>query len=244
MKFIRKILLKILGLKCFLKLISSIYITLVNKGFLKKKYPELFYLKEIVKPNDVCIDIGANVGYYSIFLSKIVGRSGKVYAIEPIPLFAEIWKKNVKRSKINNLELYNYALGGTEENVKMGIPEVNGVLHHGMTKIVSTREEKYIKYFEVEMKVPDNLFSNLPKLDFIKCDVEGYESEVFSNMVNTIRKFKPVIQSELSGNENRLKVISILKNIGYNTFILKNNKLEAIEEENWLKVNQDFYFVI
>lgn len=244
MKFIRKILLKILGLKCFLKLISSIYITLVKQGFLKKKYPELFYLTEIVKPNDVCIDIGANVGYYSIFLSKIVGKTGKVYAIEPIPLFAEIWKKNVKRSKVNNLELYNYALGGTEENVKMGIPEVNGVLHHGMTKIVSTREEKYIKYFEVEMKVPDNLFSNLPKLDFIKCDVEGYESEVFSNMVNTIRKFKPVIQSELSGNENRLKVISILKNIGYNTFILKNNKLEAIEEENWLKVNQDFYFVI
>ena len=243
MKLIRNILLKILGLKRFLKFISSIYISLVKMGFLKKKYPELFFLNEIIKPNDICIDIGANVGYYSIFLSKIIGESGKVLAVEPIPLFAEIWNKNVKRSKIKNLEMYNCALGGTEEIVKMGIPEVNGVLHHGMTKIVSTKEEKYIEYFDVEMKVPDNIFLNLEKLDFIKCDVEGYESEVFSNMKETIRKFNPIIQSELSGNKNRLKVISLLKELGYVPSILNNNKLEKIEEENYLKVSQDFYFI-
>jgi len=243
MKFVRNILFKILGLKRFLKFISCIYISLVRNGFLKKKYPELFYLKEIVNEADICIDIGANVGYYSVFLSKIVGANGKVFAVEPIPLFAEIWSRNVKRSKVNNLKMYNCALGASEEIVQMGIPEVNGVLHHGMTKIVSTKEEKYIKYFDVEMKVPDELFFNLERLNFIKCDVEGYESVVFDNLQKTIKKFNPIIQSELSGKENRLKVISILKDLGYRAYVLNNNQLDELNEAEYLNVKTDFYFV-
>lgn len=244
MKLIRKLLLKILGLKNFISVISKIYICLVNLGFLKKKYPELFYLRQIIKKDYVCIDIGANVGYYSVFLSKLAGNKGKVIAVEPIPMFAEIWKKNVRKSKIKNLKLYNCALGGENKIVQMGIPEVNGVLHHGMTKIISTKQKKYIKYYDVEMKVPDEIFKNIERLDFIKCDVEGYESEVFSNMTEIIKKHKPIIQSELSGDENRLKVISVLKKLGYKPGILRNNKVEEIKDDNYLFVNQDFYFTI
>ncbi len=243
MTFIRKILLKTLGLKRFIQFISSIYISIINLGLLKKKYPEIFFLKNIVKEGDICIDIGANVGYYSVFLSKLTGETGKVLAVEPVPLFADIWKKNVKRSKINNLKLFNCALGANNDIVKMGIPEINGVLHHGMTKIVSTKKEKYIKYFDVEMKVPDIIFSNLKKLDFVKCDVEGYESEVFENMKTIIKKFKPLVQSELSGKENRLKVIGLFKDLGYTANVLKNRQLEKIPEKDYLTVSQDFYFI-
>ncbi len=244
MKLIRKLLLKILGLKNSISVTSKIYICLVNLGFLKNKYPELFYLKQIVKKDFVCIDIGANVGYYSVFLSKLVGNKGKVLSVEPIPMFAEIWKKNVRKSKIKNLKLYNCALGGENKIVQMGIPEIDGVLHHGMTKIISEKQEKYIKYYDVEMKIPDEIFKDIERLDFIKCDVEGYESEVFSNMIEIIKKHKPIIQSELGGNENRLKVISILTELGYKPSILRNNKLEEISNDNYLIVSQDFYFTI
>jgi hypothetical protein len=87
MKQIRNILLQVLGLKLYLRLISKIYITCISLGMWKKKYPELFYLDSILKPGNTCIDIGANLGYYSTKMSKLVGISGKVYAIEPIPLF-------------------------------------------------------------------------------------------------------------------------------------------------------------
>ncbi len=244
MKLIRKILLKILGLKNSISVTSKIYICLVNLGFLKNKYPELFYLKQIVKKDFVCIDIGANVGYYSVFLSKLAGNKGKVLSVEPIPMFAEIWKKNVRKTKIKNLTLYNCALGGENKIVQMGIPEVDGVLHHGMTKITSTKQEKYIKYYDVEMKIPNEIFKDIERLDFIKCDVEGYEREVFSNMIEIIKKHKPIIQSELGGNENRLNVISILTELGYKPSILRNNKLEEISDDNYLIVSQDFYFTI
>ncbi|MCK9561822.1 MAG: hypothetical protein M0R02_03785, partial [Bacteroidales bacterium] len=64
MKHIRAFLLSILGLRRYLELISAVYIHFVTKGFWKKKYPELFYLDSIITEGNVCIDIGANLGYY------------------------------------------------------------------------------------------------------------------------------------------------------------------------------------
>ena len=54
---------KLVGLKAYYIIISRIYTSLTANGFLKKKYPELFYLEKIIKPGFVCIDIGANMGY-------------------------------------------------------------------------------------------------------------------------------------------------------------------------------------
>lgn len=243
MNAIRIVLYKILGLKTYLKLVSNIYIRLVKAGFLKKGYPELFHLHEIIKPDYYCIDIGANLGYYSVKLSEIVGNNGKIYAVEPIPMFNEIWKSNIRLSKYKNLELLPYALGEKEQIVQMGIPVRAGVLHHGMTKIVETAEENYIKYFDVEMKNPDDLFINLERLDFIKCDIEGYEHVVFSNIKKTLEKFKPIIQSELGGQDNRRKVFETLISLGYTPKLLDNGSLIDVSENDILTKEQDFYFL-
>src|SRR3989304_2756674 len=105
MKIIRKVLLKILGFKGYLRFVSYTYLRIVNFGFYKNKYPELFFLKKIIKPGFVCIDIGANVGYYSHFLSKLAGKNGELYAVEPIPIFGKIWKKNVPQNFCKKTEL-------------------------------------------------------------------------------------------------------------------------------------------
>ncbi|MBK8806685.1 MAG: FkbM family methyltransferase [Bacteroidales bacterium] len=118
MDSIRKILFKILGLKLYLRVISRIYVSLIMKGKLKKEYPEIHYLSAIVREGYVCIDIGANLGYYSSVLSSIVKKTGHVYAVEPIPLFGKIWKKNVKVSRYSNLTLLPYALGLKKKQYK------------------------------------------------------------------------------------------------------------------------------
>ncbi|MBI4649103.1 MAG: FkbM family methyltransferase, partial [Bacteroidia bacterium] len=244
MKLIRIILLKIFGLKGYIRLISKIYIFLIFKGFLKKRYPEIFFLKELIKSGFTCIDIGANVGYYSVMLSKLTGQYGKVLAVEPISLFIEIWEKNVRLSGFNNLQMFPFALGGENKTVQMGIPVVNGIIRHGMTTFVTTGVQQFAKKFDVEMKKTDELFAGLERLDFIKCDVEGFESEVFGNMKNLISKFKPVIQSELTGTKNRESVICLLKNYGYSVNILGNNgKLIEINEKKIETTEKDFYFV-
>lgn len=243
MKIIRKLIIALFGFTGYLRLISRTYIMLIKSGRLKSKYPELHFLKEIIKPGFVCIDIGANLGYYSIFMQKYAGNEGHVHAVEPIPLFAKVWKKNLKYSQSENLTLHNYALGQEETTVKMGIPVVDGIVHHGMTKVIASEEDKFMSYYNVDMKIPDLVFQNLQRLDFIKCDVEGYERFVFANLMNIINKFSPLIQSELAGEQNRKEVINLLEEAGYSSFVLKDNALIPIDRNILMSYNQDFYFM-
>ncbi len=242
LRLIRIILFKVLGVKLYLRLISSIYIKLIDLGWGKAKYPELHYLKNIIKPGYNCIDIGANMGYYSYFLSKYSGQTGKIFAIEPVPLFCKIWEKNTSKSRQNNLTLLPFALGEKESQAEMGTPIINGILHHGMTKVITKSDSLYNKTFTVEMKNPDNLFSSIEKIDFIKIDVEGYESIVVENMKETINKHKPLIQSELSGAGNRLNVIKIITDLGYSVNYLKDNHFEIATPEIIETYQNDFYF--
>ncbi len=162
MNYIKKILFRLLGTKKYLKLISRVYLILISMGFLKKHHPEIHFLKKIIKPNFVCIDIGANLGYYSYFLSLLSGINGKVYAVEPIELFAEIWEKNMKRSKYKNYHIYKVALGEDNKKIRMVTPVYKGVLHHGMTKIKTDKNEHAALETIAEMRKADIFFFQTP----------------------------------------------------------------------------------
>jgi FkbM family methyltransferase len=216
---------------------------LVRMGLLKKKYPELFFLKTLIKPGDICFDIGANVGYYSWFMLKHTGNNGKVYAVEPVHMFSTIWKNRIKKHPSKCYELFPFALGDENKTVQMGTPSINGVVHHGMTKIMDNNTANIVATHEVEMRIPDELFSTIEKIDFLKIDVEGYESLVFENMQTTIKRTYPIIQAELSGTENRKKVISLLESLAYKTCVLDDNKLIVANEEVKNTSATDFYFI-
>jgi FkbM family methyltransferase len=243
-KFVRSILLKTLGLEGYLAVVSDAYLRVTNAGFLKAKYPELFFLKKIIEPNFVCIDIGANVGYYSTNLSRLCGANGKVYAIEPVPLFANVFKRNAHKFALNNITLYQTALGAENKNIEMGTPVIDGVFRHGLTHVLDNDENNsQLATFEAEMKIPDELFANISKLDFIKCDVEGYEVHLFPHLLNTIKKFKPIIQIEISSTPNRNEIYNLLAPLGYHAFGLKNDDLIALTQTDVINYTLgDLYF--
>lgn len=247
MKFIRKILVKSLGLKGYLRLVSTTYIKMIGMGMMKKKYAELFFVKKVVKAGDVVLDIGANLGYYSTVMSKAAGTTGQLYAVEPIPLFAEVWKKNMAGYKKYEAKLFNCALGDTaKERVKMSIPIVNGIVRHGLTKVVEEENKmESVLSFDVPMHVGDDLLQSeaINRLDFIKCDVEGYEQYVIPSLEKLIKQYKPILQIELSGEDNKVSVIDFLLNLSYKIFILKGEKLEAIQKKDIFSIHQDFYFI-
>ena len=242
---LRKVLVKIIGFKNYLRLISSVYLRLMQLGLFKQKYAELHFIKTILKPGNTAIDIGANLGYYSFFMSRTIGSSGQLIAIEPIPLFAEIWKKNVRGVKGQLANLHNCALGmQKQDSVTMSIPIVNGVIRHGLTNINANVGETALS-FDVPMENGDDLvLKQQPnQIDFIKCDVEGYEQFVIPSLNATIDQFKPVIQIELNGESNRENVMNFLVKKGYDIYILDFNKLKHISKEEIHTFNQDFYFI-
>ncbi len=242
-KKIRSILLKTLGLESYLSLVSDAYIRFIKFGLFKKKYPELFYLKEIIKPGFVCVDLGANVGYYSTFLSVYSQKSGHVYAVEPVELFAHVLRKNIKEFAIGNITLYQTALGSENKSIQMGTPLIDGVFRHGLTKIVNAEEAQNMHTYDVKMCVPDELFSSLTQFDFLKCDVEGYEVFIMPHFMKTIGKFKPLIQMEISSEENRKQIFDLFIPVGYAICKLNNSELQKMSVEEAMKYESgDFYF--
>jgi len=243
MKVIRKLVYTIFGLRGYLRLISRSYICFINRGMMKSKYPELFFLKRLVQKGETCLDIGANVGYYSHFLCKQAGAEGNVYAVEPIPDFRAVLIKNIPSKFRKNYVLFPYALGSEEKKIEMGLPVVGGVIHHGMTHVLDKQEEQTIaQTFEVEMKIPDKLFGEIQKLDFVKCDVEGYEYFVFSNMQETFKKHKPIVQCELGG-ENKKETLKLMKTLGFVVYALEKDNLKLLSENEVLQYANDLYFV-
>lgn len=247
MKFARKILVKLLGLKGYLKFVSRTYIKMIRKGKMQDEYAELYFVKRIVQNGDTILDIGANLAYYSYFMAENMGKDGKLLAVEPIPLFADVWKKNMTVYKDSDIQLFNCALGNeAHDKVKMSIPIVNGVVRHGLTRVDAGDDgmDRKVSY-DVPMRVGDELVESagIKKLDYIKCDVEGYEQYVIPSLDKTITQYKPLFQIELGGEENRRNVVEYLVKKGYDIFILDGEFLKAIQKNDIFSLNQDFYFI-
>lgn len=245
-KVSRRILHKLLGDEKYLTLVSKVFLKMYHTGRARKKYPEIYLLNKLISEGSTCIDIGANLGYYTIPLAELAGSSGKVYSIEPIPLFLKILKKNIERYKVSDrVEFIPYALG--EENDKeitMVTPSVEGLVHFGYTKIKSPDDKNIFHSYSVKMFTPQALFGNIDSLHFIKCDVEGYEKYVIPGFLELIKKFKPVLQVEICPVENRKLIIGLLKPHGYNIYYFDGEKLIGLKEfEDNLENNCDLYFL-
>jgi FkbM family methyltransferase len=246
-KQLRALLLQTLGTERYLSLVSQIYIRMIKAGMMKTKYPELFYLKELIKPGFICIDIGANVGYYSTMLSAQCGPEGKVHAVEPVQLFQRIFNKNIRSFNCTNVILHPVALGGGESShITMGTPIIDGVFRHGLTHVVEPGEDvSNMHTYEVEMCEPEKLFANLQRLDFIKCDVEGYEVFLMPHFIRIIERFKPLIQIEISSVGHRKTIMDLFAPAGYKPYKLNNGKLEVMQHDAALTYDSgDFYFKV
>jgi FkbM family methyltransferase len=243
-KKLRALLLQILGTEKYLTLVSRIYIRMIKAGMLKGKYPELFYLEQLIQPGFICIDIGANVGYYSTYISKLAGPKGQVHAVEPIALFQNIFTKNIQAFNCTNITLHPVALGGKKGSITMGTPMIDGVFRHGLTHVVESDENtEDMHTYTVNMCTPEELFLSMNRLDFIKCDVEGYETILMPHFMGILNRFRPMIQIELGSEENRKSIVGLFATAGYAPYQLNNGTLQPLAGAEALNYSKgDFYF--
>lgn len=141
-----------------------------------------------LKSGDTVIDAGAYLGIFSIFASKKIGPRGKVYVFEPISENYELLKKTIKLNKAKNIEVIPYALGKKEAMLSMGVKDGHFDMSSGFFK--RGNEDRAVKQISLDEFVKQN---NIPKIDFIKADVEGMERQVLFGAKETIKKFKPCL---------------------------------------------------
>ncbi len=241
MNLIKRILFKIFGLKNYLKIVSSAFFFFYKTGLLKGSpvISHHYFVRNLIHEGDFIIDIGANLGYYSVIFAELTGNTGRVFSVEPVTTFREVLVRNTRKYK--NIEIVPYALG--KENgvtVRMGIPAGNKYLSHGRTQIMDDDFESKFT-FDVTVMNPNEVFKSLEKLDYIKCDIEGYEGIVIPEMLSLISKFQPIMQIE-TGGEAKEKIEKLIGQYGYKTFNLVNDKLIS-EKQNKNKPFGDIFFI-
>jgi FkbM family methyltransferase len=245
MNRIRKILIKLLGEQKYLALLASSFQRFYRAGVLDRTYQDIYFLKNIIAAGDYCVDIGAHLGYYTIEMSRLVKSTGKVYAIEPMSKFQQALKGLLKKNRITNVTLYQVALGGDSDFVDMGIPKVGMMKKYGYARVMQTSTFlEYIETEKVKNEAGDLLFAELPRLDFVKCDVEGLEVAVFTSMLKTISRLRPIILCELGDKKERIKLYEMILPSGYTAYILQHGKLQLLDiYSDKQAISHNHYFI-
>jgi FkbM family methyltransferase len=245
MSRIRKLLLYSLGEKRYLRLLATSFQRLYKTGRLGVDYQDIYFLKNLVRPGDYCVDIGAHLGYFTIELARICGNNGHVYAIEPMSKFYNTLKDLVQSRSLKNITLYPYAMGGDSPYVAMGIPKVNNAKKFAYARIM--RSSTFLEYVESEQVKNvngDELFSELSRLDFIKCDVEGLEISVIQSFSESIAKHRPIILCELSNPKERKDLFELFAPFNYRMYYLENKKLKNLHVDSTVDpVSHNHYFI-
>jgi FkbM family methyltransferase len=178
-------------------------------------------IKEYISVADTVFDIGSNIGYVSIAMSKIVGEQGKVYSFEAIPETSNKCKRNLELNSCVNVNLINKALSDQSETVVFRIPD--GGETHSMASMIWHSSAKDSVEVEVESITIDARFSSLSPT-FVKIDVEGAEGKVIKGMQGLIKRCNPVIFIECS-EAGREVAWDVLRNQNkYNCFNAITNK--------------------
>jgi FkbM family methyltransferase len=227
---IKKILLKVLGEQRYLRFMSSAYQRLFRAGLLGKESQDVYFLKKLIRPGDYCADIGAHLGYFTLNLSRLVGPTGKVIAIEPMPPFHATLQEQLRRRHADNVTLYQVAMGGKGDYVEMGIPDTSGAKHFARARVIDANPHLHFSGSQkIKNEKADHLFGDLPRLDYVKCDVEGLEYEVFASMTATLEKHHPVLLCEFFDRDMRLRFYELVKPFGYLPYALEKGMLVPID---------------
>ena len=232
-KLFHRILYRLLSLENYLRVVSRMFFLYralgLGRGGRALEY--VYHLPQLVKQGDKVIDIGANLGYYTCPLADLVGEEGRVYAVEPVPVIFSVLKRNV--GKRRNVELLNYALGEQERTIEMANDSVASAGYFGTGRnFVSEGElSKDAVRFTAQMKRGSELFGGMEKIDFIKCDIEGYERVVLPELRPLIEKFHPTVLVETDG-ESRQQIIRMFAELGYSAYMLVGGKEVTLDPES------------
>ena len=193
-----------------LQIIKKVYYGNLLRFFTEEDEVSFKVIKHLVGYGDCVIDVGANIGVYTKYLSELVGIPGHVYSVEPIPLTFEILRSNVMKLGLKNVKLINYAISDINESVTMEIPLYeSGGENFYRAKIVEGNTNSLLRRVRVESKTIDYLFSKLAyNISFIKCDVERHELNCIKGAMKVIEKSKPAWLIEISGDPDSLKSTS------------------------------------
>lgn len=198
----------------------------------KQDAQEIALLKNIIKPGDNILDIGANIGYYANILSSFTGPNGKVFCFEPdVTNFNHL----VKETKhLNNVHRYNMAVSDSESVLKIYKSKLLNVDHrtYPVNNYDSVEE---VKANSIDLLIAAKTIS-APKV--IKIDIQGYELTAFKGMINLLTESKDLkIVAEFwphgfkRAGTSAIELFDFFYQLGYNIYFIDGSNNKAVTKD-------------
>lgn len=170
------------GFKWFLDTKNLIDFAIVNHAGVWEPY-STEVVKRIARPGWVCADIGANLGYYTLLLSRLTSH---VHAFEPMHEPRALLQRHLAMNGIANVTVHGLALGDAPCRGERREPYAFTMAEHARCAEQAS---------EVETRTLDGM--DLGRLDFLKIDVDGHDFAVLRGAAQTLRAYDPVILVEV-----------------------------------------------
>lgn len=150
-------------------------------------------LEEVLQPGQIFLDVGANIGYFTMLAASRLGPQGRVLAVEPFANNYRLLEKSMAANGFDNIELFKCAAMDRSQTMtfSLGSRFNSGSFHFG------DDGREFNSTYEVEAHPVDDLVGDR-RVDVIKIDVEGAEGFAFAGMPKTIDAGKPIILMEYS----------------------------------------------
>jgi FkbM family methyltransferase len=163
-------------------------------------------LTRLVRPGDVVLDIGANVGFYTLLAAKLAGPSGRVFAFEPLADNVAMLRRHLEVNRVATVEVVEAAVAAASGTRRFTTGE-----YHATGQLTETGGQA------VQVVSLDELHASgrLPRVDVMKVDVEGAELEVLQGAARVIEEFRPVVIMELHNPEMDRECPAFLRARGY-----------------------------
>jgi len=146
-------------------------------------------MRDTIRPGDVVVDIGANIGYYTLLMSRLVGPSGHVYAIEPAPEIRARLEAQLALNGLSNVTVIPYGISDRSERRSFHLSAAN----LGASRFGAALEDGAQGGLELRRLADVIHPSMLSRVRFLKIDVEGMEAPVLRDILTLL----PALPREL-----------------------------------------------
>jgi FkbM family methyltransferase len=181
-----------------------------------RKYGEFSWLEremfaQLVRPGQIVVEAGANIGTHTVSLSKLVGRRGAVLAFEPQRIVFQALCANLALNQCSNVAAYQEALGAADSDIVAPAPDPAVRASFGSLSLHGVAQGN-----PVRLRRLDSL--GLPLCHLLKIDVEGMEAEVLEGARDTIARLRPTLYLENDRPDHSRELIQRVFDLGYDAF--------------------------
>jgi FkbM family methyltransferase len=185
------------------------------------------FMQKIIQPGDTVVDIGANIGFYTVYFSDLAGPAGKVYAFEPDRTNFKHLKKTVRDTE--NVLLFEQAIGEKAGSITLYVSALLNVDNR------TYKTDSYSHFYEVKLVALDSVFAAGEKIAFVKLDIQGAEVPALKGMRQVIaRNEKLVIFSEFwpyglnRAGSSVKEYEALLKELGLSIYLMENGAIQKL----------------